>query len=478
MSIRLVLVSAPVRMSERYGLLAGAGSTMPSFALALLAAVAARAGAQVHIVEASAHDLDIENTLRRVLAFEPDVVGMTATTSGIVACGELAANLKQSRPGLLTLIGGCHATALPNETLSEFSGFDIAVLGEGETTLSDIVRHGANPDRLAALPGLAVRTGAAITVNPRRAPIEDLDSLPLPDWSAIDGFPGAFRPSPMRIKQWPCASLVLTRGCPNQCMFCDRSVFGNQCRGYSPEYGVNLIADLAHTHGVKEILIEDDTFVIARHRVREFCERLIDRALGITWSCLGRADRVTPELLRLMRRAGCWHIAYGIESGNRAILELSRKNMGPEHVQQALAWTREAGLRTKGFFMVGLPGETRETLQQTREFAKSLPLDEISVMLVTPFPGSELFRRAEEFGTFDRDWRRMNALNPVFVPNGLTREELVNAQRQLIREFYLRPTTLARQALNLLARPRAAASVLAGIPALWRSSHRVRTQRS
>lgn len=462
MKVRLVLVSAPLSVAERYGMFAGAASTEPSFGLLCLAAVARRAGAEVAVVEASAHGMTLEMAARRVLAFQPDVVGFTATTSEIVQAAELALQVKAGSSQVLTLVGGCHATAIPEETLQSFPAFDLAVVGEGEDTLCEILGRVSAGDRCPAVAGTAFRDGNQVRRAEPRPLIHELDSLPLPAWDLLDGFPRAFRPSPGRIRRWPCASVVFTRGCPNQCVFCDRSVFGNRCRAYSPAYAVEMVGDLRRRFGVRELLIEDDTFVLSKDRVREFCERLIRERLEMSWSCLGRADRVDPELLRLMRRAGCWHIAYGVESGDADILKAMRKRLDIEQIRAAVRWSRRAGLRTKGFFIVGFPGETRESLARTKALACSLDLDDISVMQMTPFPGSELYEMADRYGTFERDWKQMNVLNTVFVPSGFTREQLEAARSELIRAFYFRPGIILRKAGHFLGHPRL-------WPAAWRS---------
>lgn len=469
MNIRLALATAPVSLEERYGAFAGAANTEPSFGLACLAASARDAGAEVAIVEAAAGNLPLGETRRRLLAFNPAVVGLTATTSGIEAAAMLAESIKEERPDVLVLIGGCHGTALPDDTLEHYTGFDLAVIGEGEVTLVDILR--------AVDGGQAVPTGIVGTVerrdgtchhNPPRDLIHELDALPLPAWDLLDGFPQAFRPSPARIRRWPCASVVLTRGCPNRCTFCDRSVFGRMCRAYTPAYAVRMIKQLREEYGVREILIEDDTFIISRKRVVEFCELLLEQKIDITWSCLGRADRVKPDLLALMRKARCWHITYGIESGDADILKSVNKNLDIPQIRQALEWSRAAGLQTKGFFIVGFPGETEATIAATRDLAISLPLDDISVMLLQPFPGSEIYSTAAEMGTFNCDWRKMTTLEATFIPEGFTKESLEAAHTQLIRDFYFRPGIIMRQAIHLAARPRAAWATCQGFLAFLR----------
>lgn len=455
MNVRLVLATSPVPLHERYGRFSGAGSTATSFGLACLAASARSTGASVAIVEASAEGLDTSTATDQLLAHRPHVVGLTATTAGIVAAADLAAHLKAAQPDIITLIGGAHVTALPERTLNEFPSFDMAILGEGEITLTEILNTLNTASTLpTGLAGTAERRNGSIHINPPRPYIDDLDSLPLPAWSLIHGFPTAFHPSPARIRRWPCASVVLTRGCPNRCTFCDRSVFGNRCRGYSPDYTIRLLKDLHDNHGVREVLIEDDTFIIRRNQVEAVCQRLIDEQLDITWSCLGRADRVDLDLLKLMRRAGCWHISYGIESGDPEILKSVNKKLDLDQIRQALLWSRQAGLRTKGFFILGFPKETHESLAATCRVACELPLDDISVMQLTPFPGSDIFADAAEHGSFTCDWASMNTLNTVFVPRNLTLSDIEQARRHLLRTFYLRPSVLLRHASWTARNPR------------------------
>lgn len=455
MNLRLALISSPVSLEERYGKFSGASNTEPSFGLVCLASAAKAAGADVRIIEASAENLSIQAALDELLEYNPDVVGITATTVGISAAGRLAECLKSAAPRVVTIIGGCHVTALPEETLTEFKGFDLAVIGEGETTLVEMLRSIAET-RCAphAIAGTAERDGDKVVVNPARPLIQNLDEMPLPDWSLLRGFPKAFRPSPARIRRWPCASIVLTRGCPNRCTFCDRSVFGNKCRSYSPSYAVRLVKDLRYNYGVKEILLEDDTFIISKSRVREFCEQIIAQKVDITWSCLGRADRVDLDLLKLMKRAGCWHISFGIESGAPEILRAVNKNLDLDQISRAVQWCRESGILTKGFFMVGFPNETKASLDATLRLACSLPLTDITVMQLTPFPGSEIYEIAGQYGVFERDWRRMNTLDTVFVPHGLTKRELENARSGILRKFYFRPRVISEHCLRIARNPR------------------------
>jgi anaerobic magnesium-protoporphyrin IX monomethyl ester cyclase len=453
--LRVALISSPISLEERYGGFSGAGNTESSYALVCLAAVAEREGMDVRIIDAAAENLSIEQTVTETKEYKPDIVGISSTTAGIVASGKLAECLKEIDKRIITIIGGCHVSSLPEETLAEFNSFDIAVIGEGEQTFTEILKAidetGAIP---VTLPGTALRLNGHFSLNVRRPLIKDLDTLPLPAWGLLRGFPDSFLPSPARINRFPCASVVLARGCPNQCQFCDRSVFGNKVRSYSAAYAISMFKDLAANFGVREILIEDDTFIISRKWVKEFCERLMAEKIDITWSCLGRADRVTPDILKLMRKAGCWHISYGIESGDQKILDAMNKGEDLSRMEDAVRWSREAGLKTKGFFMVGFPGETEESLRLTKELALKLPLDDISVMQLTPFPGTALYKSASEYGVFEKDWRKMNTLSTVFVPHGFTSKDMEKARAEMLGAFYFRPSILIRKFIDVISNPR------------------------
>ena len=467
MALRLSLCSAPVSIAVRYGDFSGAANTQPSFGLVCLAAAARREGADVQLVEAASEDMSVDRAAREIIEFRPDIVGVSATTVGIAATWELCSRIREWSSEVAILVGGPHVTALPEETLARCPAVDLVVMREGEATLRDILGRLRNGrEALHGIPGTAERRDGNAVMNEPRPFIEDLDELPLPAWDLLRGFPKAFRPSPARIRRWPCASIVLTRGCPNRCTFCDRSVFGRHCRAYSPARAVEIVRDLCENYGINEILLEDDTFIISKNRVEQFCRGLIQNDIRVSWSCLGRADRVDPELLRLMRRAGCWHISYGIESGDPQILESVNKNLDIDQITQALVWSRSAGMRTKGFFMVGFPGETPESVRKTVDLVRRLPMDDISVMQLTPFPGTQLYGTAAGSGSLDSDWSKMNTLNTVFVPKGSSAESIEKARAAILKAFYSRPTVLLRNLRHAAVNPRLLIHMLRALPAL------------
>jgi radical SAM superfamily enzyme YgiQ (UPF0313 family) len=466
---KILFTTPPLSREKRYGSLAGGGSSSPSLGLLMLAAVARQRGFTCTVIDASALELTEQELLQRISTLNPDVIGISSTTLAISSAGALAAASKSLFPAVTTLIGGPHATAVPRETLLRYPALDIAVTGEGEETIGELLEVLQNGTPLASVAGIVYRNGVELNATGRRPLITNLDSLPFPAWDLLEGFPERYLPAPFKVRNLPAAILVTSRGCPNSCIFCDRSVFGSSCHAFSAEYIVRQMTELHQRYGIREFSFEDDTFITFKRRLVEICSRLIALKMDISWTCLGRVNHITPENLALMRRAGCWQISFGVESGSQDILNLVNKGITLDQIRDAVQLTRKAGIKAKGFFIAGHPRETRETLRMTLDFALTLPLNDISVSLMTPFPGSELYDRASEFGTFDADWENMNLLNAIFVPYGLTREELELAQKKMLRCFYLRPRIIADYLMRIVQNPRLTKGVWSGFISLLRN---------
>lgn len=218
---------------------------------------------------------------------------------------------------------------------------------------------------------------------------------------------------------------------------------GRTLRFHSAEYVLDIIKHLYHHYGIRDLRFVDDQFLAHKNRTEKICTMLIKEELELTFSCMARVDTIDPQLLAMLKRAGCRQINFGIESGSQQILDVIKKDITLEEVAQAVRWTKEEGIRTLGYFMIGSPTETEKTIKESITFATQLPLDDISVFFLTPFPGTELYSSARQFGWFDEDWRDMNMFTePCFIPHGLTREKLLSYRRKAILNFYLRPRIL------------------------------------
>lgn len=468
--MRLTLCSAPVSAEDQYGKFAQARSSDASFGLLSLAAVAERDGHAVRLIDASANVLTVEEAFSLIIASQPDVIGLSSTSLGIMASSRLASRLKQAMPNIPIILGGAHASNLPRETLETFPQFDIGVIGEGEITLCELLTELAKGQGLPTeIRGTIVRNSdGKPRMNAPRPYITDLDQLPFPAWHLLDGFPHAFRPTPDRYRRWPTASLILSRGCPYTCRFCDQTVFQHKRRAYSPSYLIRMLTELKVKYGVREISILDSIFAVNKKQTMEFCDQLIKSGLDLSWMCHTVTNAADLELFKAMRRAGCWQIAFGIESGDQTILDAMDKRQTPDQIARAVRLAKEAGMVVKGFFIFGFPGETEQTMENTIRFATGLPIDIMHAFLFTPYPGSAVHDDAKEIGDWQYNWEAMNTQNSIFIPKGLTEKKLNTAMNRLYRSFYFRPRIILAHLGRGIVSPRLMLHMFQGLLALIR----------
>jgi radical SAM superfamily enzyme YgiQ (UPF0313 family) len=281
-------------------------------------------------------------------------------------------------------------------------------------------------------------------VTPPREFIDDLDSLPFPAYDLIPDIQ-LYTPPPCNYQTLPVINMITSRGCPNQCSFCDHNIFGRKYRQRSAENIVGEIKQVRREYGIREIAFVDDTFLIDKKRIYRLFELLERERISFFWTCMSRINHTDYEFLKFLKSKGCWHISFGIESGDENILKAIKKNISLAQAEQVIAWCHELGIKTKGFFIMGHPGETLETMDKTIRLACRLKLDDIVATLNTPIPGSQQYAEADRYGSLDRtNWAEFNYWRPVFVPRGLTRELLLQKHREIYRKFYLRPRILWR----------------------------------
>ncbi len=472
--MRVLLIYPPISKLERYSSAIGsAGGNQAPLGVFYLAAYLRQQGHPVQVIDGEANRLTAEDIAARAKQFQPQLLGISSSTVAFHRSLEVARALKDRWPELPIVLGGPHPSSNVHHAMS-FPAFDFAVVGEGELTLAALVRSLAAGGDLSAVEGLAFRRDGELIVNPPRPRIADLDSLPFPAYDLIPNL-DVYVPPPCNYKKRPVANVITSRGCPNACTFCDRAVFGQRLRQRSAANIAAEIETLYHTYGVREIAFVDDTFTIRPARIRELFAVLAEKRISFPWTCMSRINTVDRELLSFMRAQGCWHISFGIESGSEDILRLIKKNISLRQVRQAVAWCRELGIRSKGFFMLGHPGETLETVEQTVQLALELPLDDVVVTINTPIPGSQQYAEAEQYGWLDKnDWSRFNYWCPVFVPRGLSQEVLLEKHKDFYRRFYLRPRILWRYGLSFLSPsgPRRFWSLCRTLPFLVRGKRR------
>ena len=439
--IKVMLINPPVSFDSFYGEwdLSDVKSSSPPIGILSIASMIRKYGYEVKIVDAHAEGMNISNILYEIEDFEPDVVGLTAMTVMISASAKIAEAIKKHSPKIITILGGVHVTAEPVETLKRYPYVDFAVVGEGEIVLSEFLNALWKGLDVCGIRSLVTRSGDRINVNPRRAFFKSLDEFPPPAFDLVPNLFNHYRLSVFGTKSFRSVGLVTSRGCSGKCTFCDLGVVGRGFRFHTAHYLIELMKDLYSNYGVSDFLFYDDLFVGSRPRLKEICETIINEKLPFTWSCCARADFLHPDMMALMKKAGCWMIEVGIESGCQRIIDSMRKNVSKERIRECVNSIAEAGMVSKGNFIFGNPGETHDSIMESIDFACGLKLNYAQHTFLQPLPGSELYETAWRYGDFDPSWDRFNTFSINFVPYGFTRDDLIAYSKLFWRRFYLRP---------------------------------------
>jgi radical SAM superfamily enzyme YgiQ (UPF0313 family) len=441
--------------------------TIPGLGPLILAAVARQRGYRVHLVDAKAPGMPIEVAAQRIAALHPDYLGLSATTISVSNAALIATRVKELRPGVITVLGGAHVSAAPERTLEAFPSIDFGIAGEGEHSLFELLAQIERGGSIAAVPGLAWRETGRVRANPRAPFIDDLDELPLPAWDLLPDFPHRFQPSLFSYPRTPVATVITSRGCPFSCSFCDRSTSGRKGRMHSVDYVVRMCRHLADL-GVQHILFVDDLFTVRKQRVVELCEAFLASGFTFSWSCSSHPNLLDLDTMKLMKRAGCWQIAYGIESGSQRILDVVKREVRIPRMRETLRMTRAAGIRAKGYLMIGHPTEGLDSLEENLRFVREVELDLCQITKFTPYPGTPAYPTVRDHGTFDEDWDRMNAMNFIFIPHGLDELTLENYFHRLYRAFYTRPDVLWSLARMMAGEPSFLKRLIAAVPTFAR----------
>ena len=419
--------------------------TSPSLGLAYLAAVSEGRGDQVLI-----HDGDVERRPVEAAArdFRPDLVGITANTTQMMAAWEEAAAIKRVVGDAPIVLGGPHPTVLPHESAGR-PEIDVVVRGEGEATWLELSERVAAGQSWAGVAGVTYARDGSIVDEPDR-PTLDLSTLPWPAYHLfkMDRYTN-LQPVMDHIEGYS-FPIMTSRGCPYRCSYCSQ-IMERRWRMRSPEDVVDEWEWLVRDLGAAEIGVLDDSFNINRQRVLDICDLLIARGLNhVPWIMINgiRANLVDEELMRRMRAAGCVRTAFGVESGNQRILDtIIHKQLTLDQIRRAFAAAKAAGVETIGFFIIGMPGETEETMDDTIRFACELDPLVANFSIATPFPGTEMYDLVRQRGRIlAEDWDDF-----VFF-EGKARFELPDLPAELVerkwkeayRRFYLRPRRIIR----------------------------------
>ncbi|WP_163335678.1 B12-binding domain-containing radical SAM protein [Desulfopila sp. IMCC35008] len=420
-------------------------NVMPPLGLASISAYLLENGFDNDIVDCYAHP-DSDGMIREYLSrFMPGYIGFSCTTSTFLDGIRLAEMAKKVVPGIRTIFGGVHMSALQKELLVAYPVIDFGVVGEGEQTLLELLsaQEGACTD----VEGLVLRNADGDPVyTGRRKNLLDLNELPFPAYHKLVGYPEVYSLPIFNYPTVPNGSCLSSRGCPYACSYCDRSVFNRTFRYNSADYLYRHMAYLKDTYNLKHLNFYDDQFTFNRQRVVDFCSMIEEKPLGMTFNCAARAEHLDAELLYLMKKAGCWMISLGIETGDEQLLARHRQNPDLAMMRDKIELIKKAGIRVKGLLMMGLPGETEESIEKSRNYVYSLPIDDFNLAKFTPFPGSPIYeqiRNGEDVsGDFDEDWEKMDCMQFRFVPQGMTQDRLDELFIDFYKKHFQRPSVL------------------------------------
>jgi len=428
----------------------GIRSNTPPLGLLYLGAQLERDGIRVSVVDAGMERLDVEAALGRIGEIDPQVVGLTATTPEIQAAEDFAALIKAARPQTAVALGGPHPTLDPAGVLAQ-PQVDYVFRGEAEFSFSEFCRAylGGRRDGFA-VKGLSYTSAGEQVHLPDRELVANLDDGPMPARHLLPM--SLYRNYGRVYKRKPVHVMITSRGCPFRCIFCAHEIFGKRYRFNSSDRMIEEAKVLMRDYGAREILFREDNLTANKQRVYEFCERIHQEDLDLTWMALSHVNSVDADLAKAMHEAGCWHLGLGVESGSPAIQQVLRKNLDLDRAREAFEVVQNAGIRTLAFFMIGNYRDTADTIRQTIDYACALNADFAIFTITTPFPGTELFEKAVEEGlitNFDPSQLCNNPAmfkqkHPVLRTPTLSQRDLERWQKKAVLRFYLRPRQLVR----------------------------------
>lgn len=417
----------------------------------------------ITVIDAHARRMSFDQIEEKIRELKPDIVGIQTLTFSLYDVVLTAKRAKKANPDVRIVLGGPHAYLFPEETLN-LPEVDFIVLGEGEKIFCDLLNALEKGSDLSRIKGIGYKDGDRLAISPPDSLLNDLDCLPHPkrdllplhDYSSI-------------LSKGSCVTtLISSRGCPFQCIFCDRPHLGKKFRHHSARYVVDEMK-MCRELGIEEIIFYDDTMTINRDRVMEICRLLKEGKINLMWDVRAHINTVDKDMLREMARAGCIRIHYGIESGNQRVADVLRKNIRLDRVREVFRETKRLGIETLGYFIIGNPTETREEIRDTIRFAREIDPDYVHISVMTPFPGTYLYRMGLEQGILPYDYWKQYAANPdpAFIPmvweENFTREELNEMLIKAYKDFYKRPGYIIKRLLKMRSWKETYHKVKAGI---------------
>ena len=446
--MKILLVNPPFKFklsrASRWPEFTKSGTLYYPIWLSYAAGVLMQKGHNVILLDAVARGWSFEDAILKIKEFKPDLLVVDSSTPSISNDIQFIDDVKKQLPQTKVVLVGTHPSALPDETFKMSTSIDFIARHEYDYILRDLANALENKKDLKKVLGLSYREFGGVYHNQDRPLIENLDELPFVS-KVYKKFLN-MKDYRYALARHPMIQVMSSRGCPNMCTFCSlpQTFMGRKFRARSPENFVDELEWITkNLPEIKEIFIEDDTFTVDKERVLDICNLIDERYLNIVWSVNARAD-IPFEVLKKMKDSGCRMLIVGYESGSDEILKNIKKGMTVKLAERFTKNARRVGLKIFGCFMLGLPGETKETIEQTFKFAKKLNPDMVFFQQAVPFPGTEFYEWAksnkylvtEDFGKWLNKNGRLDFL--VSYPN-LTNKEIEELREKLMIKFYFNP---------------------------------------
>ena len=399
--------------------------------------------ADTKCVDALRDNLKDEDVLKIANEYKPDIIGISCLTAVYNQTVALSKLFKAN--GYRVFIGGVHPTFMPYTTLKD-TGADFIITGEGELPLLKYCQNGFNYEGIQGIYDINMLKDDETQTNGepviKAETVMDLDTIPMPDWQQLP--PATYPHSPHAViaRGNPIGILMTSRGCPSRCTFCSSNNFYKGIRQRSVKNVMEEVKYQVEVLGVNELQFTDDNLTLKREYIIELCNALIDNKINVPWSTPNgvRADRVDEEVLDLMKKSGCYLIDFGIESANNQILKNIRKGETIEQIDRSIVLAHKAGMITQANFILGLPGETVETMQETVNYAVNSKLDRAGFFALRLLPGSDLSKKMKEKYKLDLDHSFIS--KPDWLPENLTEDKILRTIQQAYWKFYFRPRRL------------------------------------
>lgn len=407
--------------------------------LAYVVAVLEKASIEVEFIDAVVEEMSISDFADTAAKTNPDMVVIECSTPSIKYDLSTAKSLKERMSDVFIVLIGSHPTFFHREIMRDNPQVDAICRGEFDLTVRDLAVALSNGDKLNKVKGITYRNRQGVQENEDHPLIKNIDELPFPARHIVKS--DYYRQGTFTGRR--CTTVVSSRGCPHRCTYClwPKTLYGNRFRARSAENVVAEIEQVVKDFHIDEIYFDDDSLALNRARILRICQLINQKDIKVKWISQCRVDSMDEEILSVMKGAGCHYIRFGVESGSQKMLDIMRKGTTLAQIERAFDLCRKLGIKTQAFFLLGIPGETPQTMRESIEFAKKLRPDSAQFAVVVPHPGTELYEICQSKGWLKYEtWEDFSAGNCLIETEKLSRKDVERARIQAYREFYFRPS--------------------------------------